>query len=61
MGRVWDGAKRFCKGVAIYCACSWFMVWAVGSFQAGRMLGLDELGVIPPASEWMGILRSALQ
>jgi len=61
MGRFWEGVKKFCKGYASFCACFWFMVWAVGSLQAGRILGLDELGVLPPASEWMGILRSAFQ
>jgi len=46
-----EGVKKFCKGYAIFCACFWFMVWAVGSYQRGRVLGLDDL--IPTADRWM--------
>jgi len=61
MDRIWNGVKRFCKWYAIVCGCGWLVIWALASYEAGRMIGLDELGVIPPASEWMGILRAALQ
>jgi len=50
MRRFWEGVKKFCKGYAIFCACFWFMVWAVGSYQRGRVLGLDDL--IPTADKW---------
>ena len=61
MERIWNGVKVFCKWYAIVCVCFWLVIWALASYEAGRMLGLDELGLIAPASEWMNILRSALQ
>jgi hypothetical protein len=50
------GAKirRCVKGLAIYIVCYWLLVWVIGSFQAGRVLALDE--VIPAEESWLAHL-----
>lgn len=48
--RTW--LKRFDKWFGIIFACWCVVVWTVGSWQAGHLLGPDDL--IPTANRWMG-------
>jgi hypothetical protein len=47
----WQGVKRFGKWCVISSICWWLLVWIAGSYQAGRILGSDDL--IPTADKWM--------
>ena len=51
MGRIWESLKRIYDGYPILLVCFWVMVWAVGSYHSGRVLGLDDL--IPTANKWL--------
>jgi hypothetical protein len=53
MGRVWDGVKRFVNWCVISSLCWWVLVWLIGSYQAGRVLGVDDL--IPTADRWLAV------
>ena len=53
MYRLWEGLKSFVRGLVIFSVCWWLMVWAIGSWQTGRFLGLDDL--MPTADRWMSI------
>jgi hypothetical protein len=53
MDRIWIGVKRFCKWYVIVCWCCWLVTWALASYDAGRMLGLDQVG-------WNDLFRAAL-
>lgn len=51
--RIW--LKRFDTALGILFAGFRLAVWAVGSYQAGRFLGLDDL--IPAADRWLDLWR----
>lgn len=59
MGHMWAGIKlcwRFgncvMNGVIIFSLLFWMVLWAVSSYQAGRMLAFDDL--MPPADRCAG-------
>jgi hypothetical protein len=51
MYRLWEGLKGFAHVVLILSVCWWAIVWTVGSWQAQRFLGPDDL--IPTADKWL--------
>jgi len=51
--RIW--LKRFDTAFSIFFVGFWLAVWAVGSYQASRVLGLDDL--IPAANSWLDLWR----
>jgi hypothetical protein len=54
MQTLWTGVKRFGNWCVISSLCWWLLVWVVGSWQAGRVLAVDDL--IPTADKWLDYL-----
>jgi hypothetical protein len=56
MERPWDCLKAFWRFytrlMIILSIIFMLVVWTVGSYQAGQILGLDDL--IPTADRWIG-------
>jgi hypothetical protein len=43
--------KRFGNGCVIVSLLWWSLVWVIGSYQAHRILAVDDL--IPAADKWL--------
>jgi hypothetical protein len=51
MQKLWRGFKRFADWCAIFSLFCWLLAWAIGSYQACRILVPDD--VIPAADAWL--------
>jgi hypothetical protein len=51
--RMWHGVKAIFRAFMVACVCWWALVWLMGSYQAGRVLGVDDL--IPTADRWLAV------
>jgi hypothetical protein len=50
---MWHGAKAIFRAFMVACVCWWALVWLIGSYQAGRVLAVDDL--IPTADRWLAV------
>ncbi len=49
----WQRVKAVFRAYMVLLVCWWAVVWAVGSWQRGRVLGVDDL--IPTADRWLAV------